>query len=184
MKKDQIQIGGLYTAKVSDKVVTVRIDSVNSHGGWNATNTATGKRIRVKSAQRLRAEAKGGKKKAAEAPKPDVTPTVEIVTGQPVPEPAKREKKIRKTATDKPKRVSALDAAAEVLKAEGKPMRAKDLIDAMVAQGLWSSPNGKTPEATLYAAMIREIRKAVETGTVSRFRKIDRGQFEYNEHYA
>ena len=50
MKKDQIKVGGLYTAKVSDKLVTVRIDSVSSHGGWNATNTATGKAIRVKSA--------------------------------------------------------------------------------------------------------------------------------------
>jgi hypothetical protein len=36
------------------RIVQVRIDSTNSHGGWNATNTATGKRIRIKSAQHLR----------------------------------------------------------------------------------------------------------------------------------
>ena len=54
MKKDEIKIGQCYEAKVSDRVVSVRIDSANSHGGWNATNTATGKRIRIKSAQRLR----------------------------------------------------------------------------------------------------------------------------------
>ena len=48
MKKDQVKVGGLYHAKVSDKLVTVRIDGSNTHGGWNATNTATGKRIRIK----------------------------------------------------------------------------------------------------------------------------------------
>ena len=54
MKKADITIGSVYRAKVSDKVVTVRIDSTHTKGGWNATNTATGKRIRIKSAQRLR----------------------------------------------------------------------------------------------------------------------------------
>ena len=37
------------------------------------------------------------------------------------------------------------------------PMRAKEMIAAMEAKGLWTSPGGKTPEATLYAAIIREI---------------------------
>jgi len=86
-------------------------------------------------------------------------------------------KATRKAAAEtKPKRVTALDAAAEVLKDEGKPMRAKDLIEAMAARGLWSSPNGKTPEATLYAAMLREI---TAKGDQARFRKTDRGRFEY-----
>ncbi|MCO6438998.1 MAG: winged helix-turn-helix domain-containing protein [Phycisphaerae bacterium] len=79
--------------------------------------------------------------------------------------------------TLKPKRVSALDAAAQVLKAAGKPMRAQELIAAMAEQGLWSSPNGKTPHATLYAAMQREI---TAKGKDARFRKVDRGQFEHN----
>jgi len=180
MKKNEVKIGAVYTAKVSDKVVEVRIDGENRHGGWDATNLATNKKVRIKSPQRLRGEVKtGGKKKAgaakaAEAPEPDVTPTVEIVTGQPVPEPAKREKKARKPAPDKPKRVSALDAAAEILKAKGQPMRAKDLIEAMATRGLWASPNGKTPAATLYAAMIREIKIK---GSKARFQKVERGTF-------
>ena len=37
MKKNDVKVGGLYTAKVSDRVVTVRIDSRHSKGGWNAT---------------------------------------------------------------------------------------------------------------------------------------------------
>ena len=37
MKKDEVKVGGTYVAKVSDKLVTVRIDSAHSKGGWNAT---------------------------------------------------------------------------------------------------------------------------------------------------
>ena len=78
----------------------------------------------------------------------------------------------------KPKRVSALDAAAQVLAKAEKPMRAQELIAAMAEHGLWSSPAGKTPHATLYAAMMREER---DKGNAARFRKVDRGQFAFNK---
>jgi len=74
----------------------------------------------------------------------------------------------------KPKRVSALDAAAQVLAASEVPMRAKEMIAAMEAKGLWTSPGGKTPEATLYAAITREI---AAKGTAARFKKHERGVF-------
>jgi len=163
MKKNEVKIGGLYTAKVSDRIVKVRIDSTNTHGGWNATNTATGKRIRVKSAQRLRKAVAGD----------DTGPDVQLPES---PEGKKRNGK-KADGEKKPKRTSALDAAAQVLKNTGKPMRAHELIAAMTEQGLWTSPGGKTPHATLYAAIIREI--AVK-GKAARFRKADRGLFEYN----
>jgi hypothetical protein len=89
--------------------------------------------------------------------------------------PTKKAKKA--SGEPKPKRVSALDAAAEVLAKSGKPMRAQELIAAMAEQGLWKSPGGKTPHATLYAAMMREER---DKGTASRFKKVDRGQFAFN----
>jgi hypothetical protein len=44
----------------------------------------------------------------------------------------------------------------------------------MEAKGYWKSPGGKTPWATLYSALAREI--AVK-GDASRFRKTDRGKF-------
>lgn len=91
--------------------------------------------------------------------------------------PAGEPKAERKAATDaKPKRLSALDAAAQVLARAGRPMRVQELIAAMAEQGLWTSPAGKTPEATLYAAIIREI---ASRGDLARFRKTDRGLFEY-----
>jgi hypothetical protein len=56
-------------------------------------------------------------------------------------------------------------------------MNARDLITAMADQGLWTSPGGTTPHATLYAAMLREI---AAKGSDARFRKVDRGQFASN----
>jgi hypothetical protein len=155
MTKDEVKIGHTYEAKVSNRIVTVRIDSTNSHGGWNATNTATGKRIRIKSARRLwrPVETAGG--------------------GETQPAQKRRPKQ---PAEPRPRRVGALDAAAQVLADAGQPMRAKELIEAMAERGLWTSPNGKTPESTLYAAILREIGAKSDK---ARFRKTGRGQFAF-----
>jgi hypothetical protein len=98
---------------------------------------------------------------------------------------AKRSKatkpKARKAASpakSETKRMSALDAAAQVLATTGKPMRSQDLIAAMAEQNLWKSPGGKTPSATLYVGMMNEERKR---GKASRFTKVDRGQFAFNK---
>ena len=73
--------------------------------------------------------------------------------------------------------MSALDAAAKVLAESNEPMRAKDIIEQMTAKGYWTSPGGKTPHATVVAAIIREIR---DKGESSRFKKADRGLFVAN----
>jgi len=72
------------------------------------------------------------------------------------------------------KRVSALDAAAQLLATAKEPMTSGALIDAMAKRDLWKSPGGKTPAATLYAAIIREI---MAKGKDARFKKTDRGLF-------
>jgi hypothetical protein len=82
-----------------------------------------------------------------------------------------------KHTTDKPKRMSALDAAAKVLGESTEPMGTKELIEAMSAKGFWTSPGGQTPHATLYAAILREINV---NGVESRFTKADRGLFGLN----
>ncbi len=84
--------------------------------------------------------------------------------------------KVAKPKADKPKRPSGLDSAAQLLKAAGEPMRCKDLVDKMLADGLWMT-NGKTPAATIYAAILREI---TTKGGESRFKKTDRGLFAFN----
>ena len=72
------------------------------------------------------------------------------------------------------RKMGALDAAAIVLADAGKPMRSKDLIAEMAKRGLWTSPGGKTPEATLYAAILREIGAK---GAAARFARAGKGEF-------
>jgi hypothetical protein len=71
-------------------------------------------------------------------------------------------------------RLSALDAAAKVLAETGQTMRCTELIAAMTAKGYWTSPAGKTPASTLYAALLRELRTKQDQ---ARFRKTERGKF-------
>lgn len=68
---------------------------------------------------------------------------------------------------------SGLDLAAKVLADAGEPLAAKAIAERAIAAG-WQT-SGKTPQATLYAAMLREIAKK---GDAARFRKVDRGLFE------
>src|SRR5262245_1124156 len=85
-------------------------------------------------------------------------------------------KKAKKEKPEKEKKTSAIDAAARVLDEEGKPMGCKEMIEAMAAKGYWTSPGGKTPHATLYSAILREISAK---GKEARFKKTDRGHFAF-----
>lgn len=71
-------------------------------------------------------------------------------------------------------KLSALDAAAKVFGGSKEPMGCKEMIDAMAAKKLWTSPGGKTPSATLYSSILREINTK---GKESRFKKAERGKF-------
>jgi hypothetical protein len=70
-------------------------------------------------------------------------------------------------------KMSGLDAAAKVLADAGTPLGAKDMIERMLSQGLWKT-EGKTPAATIYAAIAREIKNK---GAEARFKKAERGKF-------
>jgi len=72
------------------------------------------------------------------------------------------------------KKLSALDAAARVLGESGQAMNCQDMIEAMAVKGYWTSPGGKTPAATLYSAILKELKTR---GTDARFRKTERGKF-------
>jgi hypothetical protein len=71
-------------------------------------------------------------------------------------------------------RLSCIDAAAKVLSEAKEPMTTRALIEAMAAKKFWTSPGGKTPAATLYSAILREI---TTKGKDARFKKADRGLF-------
>ena len=57
MLKRDVRIGVRYVARVSDRLATVRITGESRYGGWDAVNESTGRAVRIRSAQRLRAAA-------------------------------------------------------------------------------------------------------------------------------
>ena len=182
MKKADVKIGGKYYANVTGKKVEVQIDNENPGGGWFATNLATGNKIHVRTAQRLHGEV--GKRKSATKTQKD-SPVEETADANPdiVPIKPKRSAKnaegqepkrsAKKAEGQEPKRLSALAAAHKVLCEATEPLNVQQMIEAMTAKGYWTSPGGKTPHATLYSAILRELAK----GETSRFVKTDRGRF-------
>lgn len=114
-------------------------------------------------------QAKAAKKTLAKKSEPQATESKAATTT------AAKPAKAKKLAEEKaPGKMSALDAAAKVLAEADEPLTSKAMIDAMATKGYWTSPGGKTPQATLYAAILREINTK---GADARFTKTDRGHF-------
>jgi hypothetical protein len=206
MKKDEVEVGGTYLAKVGTRMVEVRVERENGRGGWDASSVATGKPIRLKDPKHLRPvkAAKGATSPAAGAGQPEAASAgdgpQEPASGDGGPDagaaegaaperkpgrkgtakakPAKAERPAKAPRADaKPKPMSCLDAAAAVLKAKGEPMNCKALVEAMAEQNLWKS-DAPTPAATLSSAILREMTKK---GGASRFRKTSPGHFTFTE---
>jgi hypothetical protein len=179
MKKDEVKVGSTYAMAVSGKVVAVRIVEEkwtgDKHTGWTGVNTMTNRPVRIRSAQKLRREitpggTAGDHNEQCVPESPSGRPDAPVKPSKP-----KGEKQATAPKSDKPKKLSGLDAAAQVLKDAGKPMNFKDITDGALAKG-WRT-NGKTPQATLYAAAIREI---AAKGKDARFSKTERGMFEHS----
>ena len=73
--------------------------------------------------------------------------------------PAKSSKSSKAPKAKREKRMSGPDAAAKVLSESKDPLNAQDIVKAMESKGYWKSPGGKTPHATIYTAMVREIKE-------------------------
>jgi hypothetical protein len=69
--------------------------------------------------------------------------------------------------------MSGLDAAAKVLAESKEPLGCGEIFDRILKRKLWAT-KGKTPAATLSAAILREVKAK---GKQSRFRKTGRGLF-------
>ena len=200
MKREQIEIGQVYRAKVTDKLVPVRIEAENPHGGWDGTNLNTNRKVRIKSAQRLRGPIAVPEDNDAATSKPRrskkklTTKQRDELRAQHSREQADQEnarlaerrnngpdgqtaseRAMANSEKPKAKKLSALDAAAQVLADADEPMNTKQMIEAMAEKGLWTS-DAATPWATLYSAITREIQKK---GDQARFEKAERGKFRH-----
>jgi len=197
MKKNEVEVGGVYSAKVSGNIVPVRIDRENPRGGWEATNLKTKKKVRIKSAQRLRGKAAAwpGRRERHEVrrivTKAEYEADNAMEEGPTVATAAKTPAKATKNATSAKERdtgergatggepdakpMSLLDAAAHILSlGAALPMRCQDIVKLAIDRKLWTPGKGKTPASTLYAAIHREIKTK---GDASRFVKAERGKF-------
>ena len=210
MKKDQVQIGQLYAAKITDKIVPVRIDAEHKDGGWTATNTQTNRKVRIKTAQKLRNKIAPGSKANGEdeSAKPSKVPVKKKLSAaerkkllaqhkadqenarlreerEASPEgmtasEAAMSKSAKPKRTKKPKdapassggKLSLIDAAIEVLRKAKEPMNCKEMVQAVFDAKLWAPGKGKTPHATLYSAILRDMKSETP-----RFEKVERGQF-------
>jgi HB1, ASXL, restriction endonuclease HTH domain len=115
----------------------------------------------VKAKAKITAKAKGAINR-----KPTISSEAE-----PSPEPVAAAEVTMVASPSKP--YSGLDAAVLVLCEAQAPMSASELVSVMLERGLWISA-GKTPVATIHAAISREIRAK---GAASRFRKPEPGRF-------
>ena len=190
MKKDDVMLGGEYAVKVNGQIVCVVVEDEHPAGGWVGTNQKTGKQVRIKSAQRLRGwwddYLKGGDEQAHTPPQGDGA--AEDVPK--VKEPMRRAPRAKpaptclastdRSAARQGGRMSGLDAAAKVLEEAGGPLDCRTIVERAFEKGYWHS-DGKTPAATLYAAILRDIRKYEKN---SRFVKAGPGKFASQEHDA
>ena len=193
-EKKTIVLGHVYSVAVGGSYLPVRADKSLGHGRYEGTTVRPeGAGATVKfSTDRVRGDgmpeaewrARRAAKPAEEAPQPaeKAEPAKTKATGKAAAEPQRakpakvsRGKKATVGMDGKPsRRPSGLDAAVAVLAEAGKPLNCGDMVKRMLETGLWKT-NGKTPAATIYAAIIREI---AAKGGDSRFRKTDRGTFE------
>jgi len=65
----------------------------------------------------------------------------------------KAAKPAKATAKPDAKKLSQIEAAVAVLAKAGEAMNCKAMVEAMAKQGLWNSPGGATPDASLYTVV-------------------------------
>jgi len=190
MAKKQIQIGLVYSAKVGGTFLPVRIDKSLGHGRYEGDVMTSGATVKF-STDSVKGDGETveqwqARRKPKERDLPDPAPKATgkrkksshsefAVTA--LIEPGAKTGKKGQPKADKPakeRKPSGLDAAARVLREAGEPMNCGDIVKTALEKGYWQT-GGKTPSATIYAAILREINVK---GADARFRKTERGHFE------
>ena len=158
-----VAVGTVAIVKIGRNEVEVTVTEVTANG-WKVKSQSTGREFEVRRIVRIVAEPEEEPEttepEAAEEEDNAVNPAPESGSG-PRPE----------------KKLSLLNAAAQVLATCREPLNCKEIIAKAVEMGLWAPTGGKTPEQTLYSGIFREIKSTDEP----RFKKSEtrKGSFEY-----
>jgi hypothetical protein len=173
MNERQVKLGRVYTAEVAKRETSVRIDEKHPDGGWKAINLSSGKPVRVKTAARLGREVSKAELKSGKAPGMQKAPVRRSTKKPGPPKTTNRPTASRKGQATPSIKLSGLGAAHRVLQESNEPLTAGEIIEQAAAKGYWQS-SAATPQATIHAAMSREIK---QKGNASRFKKAGRGKF-------
>ena len=167
----EITVGTVAIVKIGRNEVEVVVTEITANG-WKVKSQTTGREFEVKRIERIVTEPVADA--AAEAPSAETEAAAaetdaEDDTPNPAPESCNDQRPEKK--------LSLLNAAAQVLAAARVPMNCKEIVAKAVEMGLWMPTGAKTPEQTLYSGIFREMKSGVE----SRFKKSEtrKGSFEY-----
>ena len=163
---NEFKAGDRAYTKVGRNLVEVRVKA-KTETGWTVT-TRTGRTLAVRSLEAVPGAATG----IASAATPKAAAKAAKAAAKATPKAAPK----TEAAAVPKKGLSLLNAAATVLERSGEAMPVRAMIEEAKASGLWTPTGGKTPEQTLYSAIIREIK---DKGGASRFRKDGRGRFSF-----
>ena len=165
-----ITVGTIAIVKIGRNEVEVTVTEVTATG-WKVKSQSTGREFEVRRIERIVTEPA----EETEAAEPETAAPAEPETEEednavnPAPESG--------SGPRPEKKLSLLNAAAQVLATCRTPMNCKEMIAKAVEMGLWTPTGAKTPEQTLYSGIFREIK----TGDEPRFKKSEtrKGSFEY-----
>ena len=166
--ESEITVGTKVIVKVGRNEVEVTVTEITGHG-WKVRSQSTGREFEVRRIERIVAETASEEEADPETAPVAAEPEEEDNAVNPAPESGSGPRPERK--------LSLLNAAAQVLAACREPMNCKEIIAKAVEMGLWTPTGAKTPEQTLYSGIFREIK----TGDEPRFKKSEtrKGSFEY-----
>jgi len=170
--ESSITVGTVAIVKVGRNEVEVTVTEVTATG-WKVKSQSTGREFEVRRIERIVTEPVEETEAAPETAAP-AEPETEaddnaVNPVNPAPESGSRPRLEKK--------LSLLNAAAQVLAACRALMNCKEIIAKAVEMGLWTPTGAKTPEQTLYSGIFREIKSTEEP----RFKKSEtrKGSFEY-----
>ena len=164
-----ITVGTIAIVKIGRNEVEVTVTEITANG-WKVKSQTTGREFEVRRIERIVTE-------PAEEAEPETAAPAEPETEEednavnPAPESG--------SGPRPEKKLSLLNAAAQVLATCRTPMNCQEIIAKAVEMGLWTPTGAKTPEQTLYSGIFREIKTTEEP----RFRKsaTRKGSFEHTK---
>ena len=175
--ESEITVGTIVVVKVGRNEVEVTVTEITANG-WRVRSLSSGREFEVRHIERVVAEPAGEAGSATGEQEDGTAAPVEPEGEAEEAGPAEPEAAPEPASTPRPERkLSLLNAAAQVLAACRVPMNCQEIIAKAVEMGLWTPTGAKTPEQTLYSGIFREIK----SGATPRFRKSEnrKGSFEY-----